>query len=61
MEDLAEVAYNGYCQSSGGISLISGAKLPAFQDLPEDIRKAWRAAAVAVEYRLEGESENKQP
>ena len=43
---LGEVAYEGYRSASK--SLISGAEIPAWPDLPEDIRKAWEASAQSV-------------
>jgi hypothetical protein len=45
---LAEIAYNAYCQFTGGVSLVSGDKLPPFGKLPEKIQDAWDAAAYAV-------------
>lgn len=45
---LAKIAYDAYCKSSGGVSLISGDKLPEFDSLRDEIRYAWRAAATAV-------------
>lgn len=44
----AEIAYNAYCAATGGVSLVSGDRLPAFADLKESIRDAWWAAAHAV-------------
>lgn len=46
--DLGEVAYSGYINQSGGVSLISGASLPEWDKLSPEIREAWRAAARAV-------------
>lgn len=48
MVDYGRVAYEGYCASSGGLSLISGAKLPEWDALKPEIRAAWEAAADAV-------------
>jgi len=48
MNDLGKLAYTAYCQSSGGKSLISGAKLPEWVGLQENIQTAWTAAACAV-------------
>lgn len=45
----AKIAYDAYCQSTGGVSLISGDKLPEFDALKESIKQAWLAAANAVE------------
>jgi len=43
-----QICYEGYCQQSGGKSLVSGAALPAWPDLPADIKEAWERAASAV-------------
>ena len=43
-----EVAYEGYCRGSGGVSLISGASLPAWKDTKPEIRTAWESAASHV-------------
>lgn len=45
---LAQIAYDAYCQQTGGVSLISGDKLPAFDALKTSIQDAWFAAAEAV-------------
>lgn len=52
-EDLGEVAYAAYCARTGWKSLISGASLPSWQDVPSEIRSAWRAAAAAVRAAIE--------
>ena len=43
-----QVAYDAYAASSGGMSLVSGATLPAWAEVGPDIRMAWDAAAAAV-------------
>lgn len=48
MPDVGKIAYEAYCQSSGGLSLISGESLPAWEALDAKIRNAWQAAAQAV-------------
>lgn len=45
----AKIAYDAYCKSTGGVSLISGDKLPEFDALKDSIKQAWLAAASAVE------------
>ena len=45
---LAELAYSAYCQQTGGVSLVSGDKLPQFCYLKIEIQDAWWAAAEAV-------------
>lgn len=44
----AKIAYDAYCKRAGGVSLISGEKLPEFQVLKYEIKCAWVAAAMAV-------------
>jgi len=46
--DLAKIAYAAYSQQTGGISLISGDKLPDFWELRAEIQDAWWSAAEAV-------------
>jgi hypothetical protein len=46
--DLAKIAYDAYCKATGGVSLISGAKLPEFQDLRQAIQDAWWEASAAA-------------
>ena len=46
--DYGETAYNAYAKSTGGVSLISGDRLPAYGDLNVKIRAAWSLAAAAV-------------
>lgn len=43
-----KIAYNAYCKSSGGVSLVSGAKLPEWESLDDKIRTAWECAAESV-------------
>lgn len=43
-----QIAYEAYCRSTGGKSLISGVALPEYTALKHDIRKAWEEAAGAV-------------
>lgn len=45
---LAKIAYDGYCKQTGGVSLISGDKLPEFSLLRIEIQDAWEAAVAAV-------------
>jgi hypothetical protein len=48
MVPIGQVAYEAYCKSTGGVSLVSGAKLPAWSELTKEIQAAWQAAANAV-------------
>ena len=43
-----QIAYEAYCKQSDNKSLISGAELPKWNDLKEEIQDAWIAAADAV-------------
>ena len=43
-----EVAYEAYRVASGGVSLISGATLPGFNELDPKIQDAWEAAGRAA-------------
>jgi hypothetical protein len=54
MIDLGKLAYDAYCQSSGGVSLVSGAKLPDWEALSPAIKAAWGAAAQAVANQISG-------
>lgn len=52
MATLGMIAYAAYCKSSGGVSLISGATLPTWDQLKPEIKTAWEAAADAVASRF---------
>lgn len=45
---LAQRAYEGYCEHTGGKSLATGCDLPDWDQLPDPIRDAWHAAILAV-------------
>jgi hypothetical protein len=45
---LAKIAYDAYSEQTGGVSLISGDKLPEFDALKTSIQTAWMVAAAAV-------------
>lgn len=45
IEAIGKLNYNFYCKSTGGVSLISGDKLPEFEDLKPKIQQAWKDAA----------------
>lgn len=40
--------YEGYCRKAGGVSLVSGDSLPAWDALHPDIQAAWEAGAEEV-------------
>ena len=46
--ELAKVAYDTCCKQTGGVSLISGDKLPEFEILEQEIKDAWWEVANAV-------------
>lgn len=41
-------SYEAYRAKAGGVSLVSGTELPAWEELHADIRAAWEAAATAA-------------
>jgi hypothetical protein len=45
---MGQVAYEGYCLSSKGVSLVSGAQLPPWTQLSPEIQQAWVVSAQAV-------------
>lgn len=48
MPEYGKVAYDSYCYSSGGVSLVSGEKLPEWDGLSPEIQAAWTHAANEV-------------
>lgn len=53
IELLGRLAYETYCQETGGVPAVSGARLPDWDDQSEDIRQAWCASADAVRMVIE--------
>jgi hypothetical protein len=49
---LGQLAYEAYSENAHGQSLISGAKLPPWLELPAGIIDAWEAAAQAVKMEV---------
>jgi len=47
MSELAKAAYTAYGESTGWKN-FQGAPMPAWEELPEAIRTAWRAATDAI-------------
>jgi hypothetical protein len=45
---VGKVAYNAYIKQSGGVSLVTGDKLPEFDALKQTIKDAWAASGIAV-------------
>lgn len=50
---LGQVAYEAYCESTGWKSAVSGAPLPGWDTQTEEIKQAWKAAALAVSAQTE--------
>jgi hypothetical protein len=46
-----KLAYNAYRDAAGGVSLVTGEKLPEFEELAPKIQAAWKASALAVSGR----------
>lgn len=47
MDDLGRIGYEAYFAHTGG-KTFDGRDMPAWRDLTEPIRDAWRAAARAI-------------
>lgn len=56
---LAKIAYDAYCKHTGGVSLVSGQKLPEFDQLSDAIKYAWHFAAEAVAVKVKAECAEK--
>jgi hypothetical protein len=52
MSTYGQTAYEAYFRQCGGVSLISGAPLPTWENQAKRIQEAWQAAAQAVGARL---------
>ena len=48
MDTLGQVAYEAYRASTGGVSLVSGDRLPSWEDQAPEIQAAWEAGAQAA-------------
>lgn len=48
MTEVGQIAYEAYCESTGGVSAVSGAPLPEWDDQSPEIQRAWVRAAAAV-------------
>ena len=48
MTELAKIAYDAYSESTGGVSAVTGDKLPEFHETPDAVQQAWIAAVDAV-------------
>lgn len=47
-EFLGRTAYDAYSRAASGKSLVSGDRLPSWPELPDPVRDAWIAAALAA-------------
>lgn len=56
MVELAQTLYEAYSEAAGGVSLVSGDTLPAWDDLAVEVAEAWRAVASTAEAVLLGAS-----
>jgi len=53
--EAAQIGYEEYSRHTGGKSLATGAPLPKWEDLPDNIKYAWEASAYAIiVYHLHG-------
>ncbi len=48
MIELGQIAYEAYCEQTGGKSPITMEQLPSWDQLQSQIQRAWNAAAEAV-------------
>ena len=52
IKEFAKIGYDAYCVQTGGVSAVTGDKLPAFEDTPEAVQLAWYAAAQAIDAEI---------
>lgn len=57
---VAKIAYDGYVKQTGGVSLVSGDKLPEFEALKQSIKDAWAAAIIAVSLDADRQARQKK-
>lgn len=46
--DLGQIAYEAYCENTGWRSLITGDRLPSWNQQDAALQSAWNVAALAV-------------
>lgn len=51
--EVGQVAYDAYCEETGGKSTVTGGTLPSWDNLATTVQDAWNAAGGAVECFLE--------
>ena len=54
--ELGQLAYEGYRRTTGGVSLVSGAPLPLWEELAWHIQAAWAVAAGDVACHVMGDT-----
>lgn len=54
MTATGKTAYEAYVEASGGVSLVSGSKLPLWEEQAEGIKAAWEHVARTLRMRFEG-------
>lgn len=52
MTELAKIAYDAYAESTGGVSAVTGDKLPEFENTSDAVQEAWIAAVDAVWHKV---------
>jgi hypothetical protein len=59
MSSYGQIAYEAYCKSTGGVSLVSGNKLPSWDEQLPGIKRGWEAAADEVRECYDQEMEGR--
>lgn len=52
---LAKISYDAYCVESGGVSAVTGQKLPEFEKTSQKVQDCWVASVKAVYHDLNSE------
>ena len=52
IKEFAKIGYDAYSEQTGGVSAVTGDKLPAFEDTPNPVQLAWYAAAQAIDLEI---------
>jgi hypothetical protein len=59
--ELGKVGYEAYRKHTGGCSLATGAPIPEYKQLPEAIKDAWAAAALAIRIAVLTQAASQKP
>lgn len=59
--ELSRVAYEAYSDSAAGKSLVTKDPLPPYDELPDEIKAAWKAGADAVREACQQEVQTGSP